>query len=138
MSLREGAFVLAAGLLTLPASGRNLNPGKWQVTVDTEMQGLKMPPSRAMQCITPQQAESPDGAIPRHLAVGKDDDCRLDDLKTEGDTVTYRLSCARRQVTAEGSFHFAGDTYDGRRRIHLAGGELVQRFAGHRVGSCEQ
>lgn len=138
MQLCKPAFVLALGLLASPLVASNLNPGKWQISVEMTMAGIKMPPAHVTQCITRQQAESADGALPHNLGAGKDDDCRLTDLKAEGDTVTFKLTCAKKQMTAEGTFHYAGDAYDGAMHINMPSGELTQKFAGQRVGDCDR
>ncbi len=138
MFLRNVAFLLAFGSLAAPASALNLKPGKWQITVEMQMSGVRIPPATTTQCITREEAESPDGALPHSLGNGKDDDCKLSDVKMEGDSVAFRLTCPKKQVTAEGTFHYAGDAYDGTMRINMPSGELTQKFAGKHVGECER
>lgn len=136
--LRKSAFVLAIGLLAVPAIARNLNPGKWRITVETQVPGMKMPPAQAIQCITKQKADSAEGALPSNLGSGKDDDCKLSDLESDGDRVTYKLTCPRKQMTGQGAFHYAGDTFEGTMQISMPSGEIRQTFAARRVGECDR
>lgn len=135
MFLRKSLFLLATGLLAVPAFSSNLQPGKYQVTVEMEMGDMKMPPTTVTQCISKEDAEKAGTTIQQTL--GADGDCKLSDVKADGDTITYKVACPKKQISGDGTFHVAGETYDGTMHLNMAGSQMTQKFSGKRLGACD-
>ena len=115
----------------------NMHPGLWETTVRTEMSGMpmQMPPVTHRQCIRKQDL------VPQ--VASSDQECRIVDQNTEGNSVSWRIQCDSSDMQMEGSgkLTYAGDSYRGRIDIQTQDGPMgamtmVQKLEGRRVGDC--
>src|SRR5436190_10225406 len=113
MRLRAAA-VLVAGLaasIAILAQGPRRD-GKWEVTTEMEMAGMpmKMPPMVTTQCITKEDADDPQKAIPKGRGRGGEEPtCKMEDYKIEGNKVTYTMKCEGAQpMTIMGEMVYSG------------------------------
>jgi len=131
--------VLAAGFVVVhtAAAQPDMRPGLWETTIRTEMSGMPtpMPPVTNRQCI---RAED---VVPR--VQGSDQQCRVVDQKTAGNTVSWRIQCddSEMNMAGRGEITYAGESYRGRIDIETDGGPMgpmtmTQRLEGRRVGDC--
>ncbi|MDX1607232.1 MAG: DUF3617 family protein [Candidatus Competibacterales bacterium] len=128
---------LAALLLAAPAPALDLQEGLWEVTATTEAEGLpmKMQPVTTRECLTEAQA------IPQPQQDGNAD-CQPQNVRTEGDTVSWEMECAMQggEASAEGAITYRGDTLTGgwRMQARAQGMTMVMntRIEGRRVGPC--
>ena len=139
MKLRTLALaivVLALALPTFAADAKSpMKPGKWQITMTMDMPNMpmKMPPMTFTNCITKEQAENPQP--PKQ----KDQDCKVDNYKLDGNTVTWTVSCTGKQkMTGEGKMTFNADTYEGTTHMKMQDMEMTQHFDGKYVGECDK
>lgn len=114
-------------------SGVNVNEGKWQITVETEVIGMpmKMPASTYDQCI------KKDEPIPRQEQPGQE--CKTSDFKTSGNTVSWTMTCKTPggDMVGKGKVTYAGDTMDGNMEMETQGMKMKSHFSGKRVGECK-
>lgn len=131
-----GAAMLCAAMAAASAWGLDMNPGKYEVTVNMEMKGMPaaMPAQTMVQCIT---AQDP---VPRASADAQS--CQITDMDTRGNTVTYTIVCHQQGAKTEstGEVTFSGDAFEGTSTTKMgpaAGGMTVTvKTKGKRIGSC--
>ena len=115
----------------------DFQPGKWQVTSKVEMPGMPVPvpPMTSTQCMTEQEP------VPANSAQGQA--CEILDMKTEGNTVSWKMKCNEAGGKSEGSgrITYHGDSFEGsiRTKVGGAGSDMVvtTQVTGKRLGSCE-
>src|SRR2546430_223956 len=113
--MRSGKIALfGALLLALPLSVyAGPKPGKWQISTEVEMPGMKMPASTTMHCVTADESEHPEKAIPKGQNQGN---CKISDFKVDGNKMSWSISCEGGRggnVSGNGEITYAGDSYDG-------------------------
>jgi len=120
-----------------PAWGLDLEPGKYEITIRMEVPGMPggMPPQTMTQCLNEQ-----------HPVPGSSFDpqgCKMTDMRTQGNTVSYMITCNQPGMEAEitGEMFFKGDSFDGSTKTIMgpeAGGmNLITLVTGKRIGKCE-
>lgn len=128
-------------LLVLPPASFAIEPGKWEITSQVEMTGMpmQMPPVKNVQCLT--------DSTPAPTQAGADaseGSCRMSDIKTEGDTVTWTMECDSdgAKVKGKGKITYHGATFDGTMNTVMDQGgqtmEIVTRLNGKRLGACDK
>jgi hypothetical protein len=121
----------------------NLHEGKWQLTMETKMEGLpfQVPvmPFTTTQCITK------DNLVPRNTSRN-DQKCEIIDQKIIGNKVTWKVKCTDPDVTSEGEgeITYSGDSYSGRMKTKITdhGTKEVMTstttMKGQRIGDCSE
>jgi hypothetical protein len=116
-------------------AGPNFNPGKWEITTQTEMAGMPgmIPAVTHTQCLTG------DVLVPQ--SEKDSEECKLKDIKVIGDTVTWNMVCSGRNGEMEGSgkIVYKGDTMTGEMNMVIkgAGMQLTNKISGRRIGKCD-
>ncbi len=116
----------------------NMREGKWEITVKTEMPGMpaQIPPIKYTQCITKKEA------VPHQPE--QDKDCKIINVKTSGDTVSWAVQCHGKESSMNGSgkVTYGGDIFDG--VIDMAANvpgqgsmKILQKMRGKRIGECK-
>jgi hypothetical protein len=136
-------FTIVFGLmvcLAAAAFAQVRRDGRWEVTTEMDMPGMPagMPPMKAVQCITPQDAEDPQKAMPQGgRGRGNSGDCKVSDYKTEGNKVSWSMKCEGAQpMTGTGEFIYAADSYTGVMKIDAGGRSMAMKYTGKRLGDC--
>lgn len=136
-------IVVAAALVGLPALAFAKGPqkaGNWHITVSMEMPGMgQMPPRSFDKCVTIEQSQDPAKAI-----KSQSEDCDPADVKLDGNTVTYKITCHKHggTQTGTGTITYAGDSYTGTMTMEMnnprGGGpmKIVEHMSGQRTGDC--
>jgi hypothetical protein len=130
-------FVVFSLLISLPAFGLDFKPGKYEITSKVEMEGMPgaMPPQTTIQCLT-ESAPVPDGST---TAQG----CKITDMKTKGNKVTYTMECDQQgmKVKSSGEIIYKGDAFEGTSTMKMgpsAGGmSITTKTTGKRIGKCD-
>jgi hypothetical protein len=139
MKVRNFAlFVLACALVAPAYAAGPVKPGKWETTMEMDMPGMpmKMPPRTFTHCITKEQAENPENAVPRS---DRQQDCKISDLKVEGSTVSWKMTCEKSQATGAGSITYSADSYTGHMDMKMAGDrEMHMKYSGKYLGACDE
>lgn len=125
--------------LALPVAAQQgpMRDGRWEITGQMEMPGMKMPETKTTQCITKEQLKDPASTV---AGLGANDkSCKASDYKVNGNTVTWKMACTGAQaMTGDGEMTFSGDSYTGKMTMTMAQGSMTMKTAGKRVGDCTQ
>ena len=128
-------FSIALCLGTAFAAGPNMKPGKWEITTQTEMEGMAMsiPPITHTQCI------KGDELVPQSQEANQE--CQVTDIKTSGDTVSWKIVCSGQNGGMEGTGEvtYKGDTMEGTMDMVIqgAGMQVKNKISGKRIGDCD-
>lgn len=135
-----------------PGQRMKLDPGQWEITVETKMSGEGLPPevasamaaskSTTRTCITREEAEKPDGNI---LAGEQKNGCTAKDFSMENGRVRGTMSCPGQNgagamtMTMDGQY--GGTSFDIRNKMEMSGtgasGMTIEAHSvGKRVGDC--
>jgi hypothetical protein len=119
-----------------------IRPGRWEVVMQMDMPNMpmKMPEMKTTQCVTPEQAKDPAGALPTGPQGGRgNSDCKVSDYKVSGQTVTWKMACTMPQpVTGAGEMTFTDNSYVGAMKMATAQGDITMKVSGTRLGDCTQ
>jgi hypothetical protein len=138
MKFRSLAVLGIACTLALPAlAGSLAKPGKWQTTIQTEMAGMpmKMPPHTVVTCVTKEQADNAENLIPK--AGDKRGGCTYTDVKVDGSTVTWKMTCEKSGMTGSGKITYSGDSYEGSMQMKMQDHEMSAKYTGKHLGECD-
>jgi len=129
---------MAAGsaiALSLGAYAGPMNPGKWQITVATSIAGMDdaVPPTTVTECVTSEEA-----ANPQPPAAGQGSDCKFNDYKVSGNSITWSISCPKEELSGSGSMTFSGDSYTGATKMKIGDAAVTQKLTGQRLGACDK
>ncbi len=132
--------MLCVMIIALPAWALDLNPGNYEITAQVEMPGMSgmpgaMPSQTMTQCLTEQN--------PVPAASADAQSCTVTDMKTEGNTLTYTMTCEQQGMTmkSSGKMTYKGDTFEGTNQTRMgpsAGNmTITTTITGKRIGKCE-
>jgi len=89
-------------------AGPKLNPGKWEITTETEMVGMpmKMPPQTYTQCLTGEEF------VPQKQDTSNE--CQISDIKVDGNTVSWKITCSGQsgQIEGTGRITYSSDSME--------------------------
>jgi hypothetical protein len=137
--MRLHTFVVTV-LLMLPAltayADVNMKPGMWEQTTKVEMQGMQMP----MQETTVSYCLRKEDLVPQDK---NQSGCKVFNVKTRGNTVTWQVQCDNNGVKSSGSgtVTYNGTTSKGNMKITVNNpgmGPMTmhQDFTARRIGEC--
>jgi hypothetical protein len=116
----------AALLLPLAATAGPMKAGKWQVTVETPQGNHSIE-----RCVTKEEADNPQ---PPKM---KNDDCKIENYKVDGNVVTWKVTCPATGMTLEGKNTYTGDTFTGETHMKMGEREMTQKSSGKYLGACD-
>lgn len=124
-------------LFSAPSHALNFNDGSWQVTVDTEIRGMKVRPPPTYyytRCFTKENFQP-------HLAP-PESPCRALNTQTKNDVMTWTLTCTSSvaQMQGNGRMVFSGDRVSGvvtTMSQYPEPMQVIQKITGKRVGACD-
>ena len=134
MKIRTMVLFVIVVALALPTFAGPMKAGKWSVSVETKMAGMdmKMPPMTFERCVTPEEAEKPQPPKARN------EDCKIEDYKLEGNTVTWKVKCEKTNTSGEGKMTYSNDSYEGDMHMKMGDREVTQKITGKRIGDCDK
>jgi len=138
MKLRNFALVVIVCTLAVPVFAGNLaKPGRWQNTIQTEMTGMpvKMPVQTIVTCMTKEQADNAENLIPK--SGDKRGGCTMTDVKVDGNTVSWKMTCEKSGMTGTGKITYNGDSYQGSMHMTMQDHEISAKYEGKYVGPCD-
>ena len=129
--------VVCAIAMAMPAMAKNQKPGKWTMTVETEMEGMpmKMPPMTVSTCVTKEMAESNEPPKGQHENAS---DCKILDMKMDGDTASWKMDCPKEKMKGEGTATYKGDSFDMKQKMEVEGQNISMHMTGKYVGPCDK
>ncbi len=130
-------FALLITACSMPAYALNFNDGSWQVTVDTEVRGMKVRPPPTYyytRCFTKENFQP-------HLAP-PESPCRALNTQTKNDVMTWTLTCTSSvaQMQGNGRMVFSGDQVRGvvmTQSQYPEQMQVIQKITAKRVGACD-
>ena len=131
--------LIVCSLPTLAFAASPAKPGKWEMTMQMEMTGMpmKMPAHTVTYCLTKEEAENPEKLAPEQQR--KNSDCKRTDMKIDGNTVSWKISCEKSKMTGDGKVTYSGDSVDGSMHMSLSnGGEMNAKYTGKYLGACDK
>ena len=132
-TFKLGALIALA--FTISANAGPMKPGKWELTVTTEITGMdvSVPPTTVTECVTADEANNP-----QPPATGQGSDCKIADYKLNGNALTWSVSCPKEELTGSGSMTFSGDTYTGATKMKIGDTAVTKKLAGRYLGACDK
>ena len=130
------AVCLGAGAMgSSLAAAQELKPGKWEVTIKTEMTGVPAPPqSRTMTyCVDEKNKNQP---------FTGNDQCKFSDKRAKGNEVSWTMTCeGQMQMTGEITNRIEDERYTGSSviKMNIPGAPAMQvrgTYSGKFIGSC--
>ncbi|HEU0203353.1 MAG TPA: DUF3617 family protein [Burkholderiaceae bacterium] len=131
------ALCIAGWVPTATWAEPNMAEGNWEITMKMEAAEMPfaMPPQTLNRCLTKKDV------VPDMSQPGQN--CKMQDRKVTGDTVTWRMQCEGPQgaMDAEGRVKYSGKTYDGTMtaKVIQAGAppmNMKYTFQGRHTGPC--
>jgi len=112
-------------------AGPQMNPGKWEITTRTEMAGMAPQSATHTQCITA------DDMVP--MSEDANQECQVTDITTQGNTVSWRISCSGGKMNGTGSVTYNGDSMNGTMSMTIEpyGTRVHNTLSGRRIGPCD-
>jgi hypothetical protein len=109
----------------------NVEDGTWEVTSQVKMQGMTMAPMTFSQCITQSDA------VPHGDVTGQEN-CKVSDVETVGNTVTWTLTCRGQggSMQGKGRITYSGTSFEGEVTTETMGMVMVTQMTGQRTGPC--
>ena len=106
-------------------------PGEqWQYQGNMEMMGMKMPVPMSTVCQPPDQKD----ITP---PVEKDSNCKVDDVSTQGNTTTFKMSCGEpTPMEGSGTATRTNDTLEINYAMKSDQGEMKFMMTGKKLGDC--
>ncbi len=138
MKLRNLALFAVISTLAVPAFAATVaKPGRWETTIQMEMAGMpaKMPPRSVFTCLTKEQAENAENLIPK--AGDKRGGCTYDEVKVDGNTVTWKVTCAQSGMAGTGTMTFHAESSEGSSHMKMQDREISLTFTGKFAGECD-
>ena len=116
-------------------AGSLFKEGLWEITSKMEIPGMPvpMPPIKYKQCMTNKNP------VPNQSQPGQE--CRMKNVKTKGNTVSWEMVCDSQQgeVKSSGKITYKGDRFDGVVMMDMPGqGEMKMTMTGRRIGKCNK
>lgn len=118
--------------LSMAGGAPDMKPGLWEITVNTQMQGMNIPPSTTTQCLTEEDI------VPAGNQPGQE--CEVIDMKVSGNTVTWIMRCSGQggDVESTGRIEYQGDSFQGSMTTIIGEGMSVESImTGKRLGDCK-
>lgn len=110
--------------------------GRWEISAEMDMPGMKMPTVKTTQCITKEQANDPNQSLPKG-SDDKNSDCKVTDYKTVGNKVTWMMTCGgKNPTTGSGEITYGTNAYDGWMKTKTRGSEMTMKYKAKRLGDC--
>jgi len=130
-----GMLVFMALLIGHAWAGPNINPGLWEFTTETQMQGaanMQVPAETHTQCITQ------DDLVP--MSQNASQECQITNVVNNGDTISWDIVCGGQggQMDGNGEVTYHGDTMEGNMVMAISGTnmQITNTITGRRIGNC--
>ena len=128
LCLISGLFLFAS------AAWADIDPGNWELTATTEMQGIKEPASFTQtRCLTPEDARDPSRLFGSSPGAG----CQFLNRNDTGSVFTFDIECGSPQpIRGSGSVRYERDSVEGELELKTDTFTARSRISGRRIGGC--
>ena len=134
---KKGCLILGMLFIFVSVSfaGSLVKEGLWEITSKMEIPGMPvpMPPITYRQCMTNQNP------VPNQSQSGQE--CRMKNVKTKGNTVSWEMVCDSQQgeVKSSGKITYKNDRFNGVVMMDMPGqGQMKMTMTGRRIGKCNK
>lgn len=136
------AVVLVCALVvaTSTFAASPIKPGKWETSMKMEIPNMpfQMPAVKFTTCITPEQAENPEQAVPKGTDGGKkNSSCKIENMKIDGGKVSYDMNCPKEKMTGKMEMEYTDSAYSGKMIMNTEGQEMTAVYTGKLLGACD-
>lgn len=136
--------LLALAAMPALAADNPMQPGMWEITAQTDMEGIpyKMPPMTNKICITPEMLAKNHGLGEQKTPPGTH--CERTDYKVSGNHAEWGMSCTGKdKMTGHGTVTWdSANSYHGETHLSMQMGgrdtHITQTMRGKRVGQCSK
>lgn len=120
-------------LLVVTPAYADLEPGQWEITARTEIQGVQDTKALTQQhCLTREQA-----ADPGRLFGSRGTNCQFLNKNDSGSTITFEVACATQPpIRGSGSVRYSAQSLEGDLELKLEGLVTRSHINGRRLGGC--
>jgi hypothetical protein len=131
---------LAAALAVplAPAVAAPMQPGMWELSMTTDIEGKPTTAPVGRGCITQKDIDDDTKTLPR-----PDGSCKLSNVQRKDDRATYDLACTTESLLMRGRAEvaFAPERYDGNVSLlvtdkNKVGLQIAMTLSAKRVGEC--
>jgi hypothetical protein len=125
------ALILLCAAGVTHSAGVDMKEGDWEISYETTMVGMPMPPSvnKSTFCLTQEEL------VPKS---DKEKDCKIVNRKVTGNKVSWRMECKKGE--GEGEISYRGTTYNGFFKMKMVeDGQTMNintKLAGKYLGPC--
>jgi hypothetical protein len=130
------ALMFLSFAATAAQAAPEMKDGLWEISTTMEMPGLPFqpPPTTMTHCYGKEDVKDQKQFVP-----SQGEDCKVSDLKTTGNKVSYTVICTgQNAVKGEGEITLKGDSaYEGFMKMTMEGMNMTTRYSAKRVGPCE-
>jgi hypothetical protein len=123
---------LALGLGAMSA-GADLEPGNWEITARTEVQGVPDPKSfTQQQCLSAEDTRDPG-----RIFGNRGTQCEFTRRDDTGSVLTFEVACGTQPpVRGSGSVRYSSQSLEGDLELRLEGFSTRSHITGRRLGGC--
>lgn len=121
-------------LLFVSAAWADIDPGMWQLTATTEMQGIKEPTSFTQtRCLTPEDARDPSRLFGSSPGAG----CQFVNRNDSGVVFTFEIACnSQLPIRGSGRVRYGPSEIEGELELRADQFSARSRISGRRIGGC--
>jgi hypothetical protein len=112
----------------------DIDPGMWELTATTEIQGIKEPASFTQtRCLTPEDARDPS----RLFGSSPGASCEFVNRNDSGAVFTFEIVCNSQQpIRGSGSVRYGPGEIEGELELRMDQFSARSRISGRRIGGC--
>ena len=127
-------WVIGVFFLVVSTAWADIDPGNWELTATTEVQGIKEPTTLTQtRCLTPEEARDPS----RLFGPSPGASCQFVNRNDTGTVFTFEIECSAGQpIRGSGSVRYSRDSVDGELELKTEGFSARSRISGRRIGGC--
>jgi len=124
-------FVL---LLFASTARADIDPGNWEISASTELQGIKEPVTMTQtRCLSAEEARDPSRLFGSSPAAR----CQFTHRSDTGGVFTFEITCeGQQQLRGAGTVRYGRDSLDGELELKTDSFFARSRIAGRRIGGC--
>ena len=130
--------LLAALIAFAGGAHADIEPGRWEMTVTTSVEGMPggMAPVTQARCLTPEDARDPSRLI------GAGAGCEFSNRRDTGSEITFNVACTGQvPMSGSGAVRYSAQSVDGTLELtaNLGNQSLLtrSRLSGKRLGDCK-
>lgn len=112
----------------------DIQPGNWEITATTEVQGIREPTTMVQtRCLTQEEARDPS----RIFGASPGARCQFSERNDTGSVYTFRITCeGQGAIRGTGRVRYSGTSLDGELELKSDTLSAASRIAGRRLGAC--